>query len=724
MQIVSENEGADRETGLRRELDAAVLGRALRRRKRWIVAPALLCLIASGIGVNWVTPRYTAESKILVENQETFFTRADRSDAVSQVPLADDEAMQSQVQLVSSRDIARGVLKELDLAGNAEFDPAASGLGAVHRLLVLIGLERDPLRATAEDRLLTAYYDRLNVYPIARSRVLSVQFTSADPDLAARAANAVANRYIGLQSDAKRDNARVAATSLASLIADLKVRVAAADTRAQEFRASNGLLVGTNNTTITSQQLSDLTGQLAQARNAEAEAESRAKLLRDMIGQNRIADVPDVANSDLVRRISEQRVTLKAQIAQQAMTLLPAHPRMRELNAQLAALEGQMRAAGDKLAKSLENDSRIAAGRVENLQAVIDAQKATATTAGADQVRLNELEQQARLLRDQLEFSTQKYQEALARENAVSTPADARVISRAIAPELPSFPKKLPTIAIFTLAGLVLSIGIVIARELLSGRAFLADLPARGVVPPGPTVVPMGVPHHDAAPASRPAAGPPAPRPADDRPAVPDPDLVTMLDMVADHHRDGGGVRLLVMAGADAATAAPDGALLLGRALARRSRTILVDCGVDEGLALLLAAPRAAEAPPVRGLMNLLAGDTSFAEVIHRDPQSRLHIVPYGTGEVPRREDSSGVLVDALAETYDHVVLAVPQPEGSGTVFGASQADLAILLVTAKTDQTRIEADRAMLHGAGVPSIYVLDIADLGARPDRHTAAA
>ena len=177
-------------------------------------------------------------------------------------------------------------------------------------------------------------------------------------------------------------------------------------------------------------------------------------------------------------------------------------------------------------------------------------------------------------------------------------------------------------------------------------------------------------------------------------------------------------------AGADAAAAAPDGALRLGRALARRSRAILVDCGVDEGLALLLAAPRSPEAPPVRGLMNLLAGDTSFAEVIHRDPQSRLHIVPYGTGAASRREEGYGVLVDALAETYDHVVLAVPQPDGSGPVWGASQADLAILLVIASTDQAQIEADRATLHAAGVPSVYVLDLADLGAAPGRQTAAA
>ena len=60
----------------------------------------------------------------------------------------------------------------------------------------------------------------------------------------------------------------------------------------------------------------------------------------------------------------------------------------------------------------------------------------------------------------------------MARENAASTPADARVISRAVAPQLPSFPKKVPIIAIATIAGLVLSLGLLVARELLSGRAF------------------------------------------------------------------------------------------------------------------------------------------------------------------------------------------------------------------------------------------------------------
>ena len=44
-------------------------------------------------------------------------------------------------------------------------------------------------------------------------------------------------------------------------------------------------------------------------------------------------------NSELMRRLSEQRVTLRAQLAEQSSTLLDNHPRIKELRAQLADLD-------------------------------------------------------------------------------------------------------------------------------------------------------------------------------------------------------------------------------------------------------------------------------------------------------------------------------------------------------------------------------------------------
>ena len=64
-----------------------------------------------------------------------------------------------------------------------------------------------------------------------------------------------------------------------------------------------------------------------------------------MLREGRLDEVQDLANDESLRRFAETRVTLKAEIAEAARTLLPEHPRMKELNGQLAELDFQIRLA-------------------------------------------------------------------------------------------------------------------------------------------------------------------------------------------------------------------------------------------------------------------------------------------------------------------------------------------------------------------------------------------
>ena len=64
--------------------------------------------------------------------------------------------------------------------------------------------------------------ERLSVLSPTKTRVLSIEFTSRNPDLAAKGANAVAAAYLEFQQDAKRDSARGAAASLAELVTQLR----------------------------------------------------------------------------------------------------------------------------------------------------------------------------------------------------------------------------------------------------------------------------------------------------------------------------------------------------------------------------------------------------------------------------------------------------------------------------------------------------------------------
>ncbi len=331
------------------EIDLRALWAVLVRKRLFIIVPTFAALVLTWLAVNLVTPRYTGESQVLLENQENFFTRPQRDQSVSEASsLVDPEAVGSQIQLVTSRDLARRTIKALNLEGNPEFDPLVKGIWPLSRVLVLLGVMRDPTRLPPEERMLDAFQERLSVFSPTKTRVLTIDFQSRDPELAAKAANKLAELYLQEQSDAKRARAKAAAASLRSQIEELRGKLTEASAQVEAFRSSSGLLAGTNNMTVTGQQVAELNTELSRARTGQAEAQAKAGLIRDMIKQGRISEVPDVANNDFVRRIAEQRVTLRAQLASELRTLLPGHPRIKELTAQLDDLDGALKAAANQ----------------------------------------------------------------------------------------------------------------------------------------------------------------------------------------------------------------------------------------------------------------------------------------------------------------------------------------------------------------------------------------
>ncbi|MGP0061334.1 MAG: GumC family protein [Beijerinckiaceae bacterium] len=712
------------------DLDMRTLWAAVRLKKAWILVPTLAALLAAGAFITFVKPRYTAEAQVLLENQESFFTRPERSEAAHEFTSGPDpENVASQVQLVTSRDLGRRVIVALNLFGDAEFDPLVHGLGPISRVLVLFGVMRDPTRIPPEDRVLDAYLDRLTVFSPPKTRVLTIQFRSTDPELAARAANVIATLYIEMQSEVKRDAAKAAATSLTAEISDLRVKLARAEAESEQFRAGAGLLAGSNNMSITGQQFVELNSDLSKARTAQADAQAKASLIRDMLRQGRIGDVPDVANNDLVRRIAEQRVTAKSQLALESRTLLPGHPRIKELTAQIAGLDAELRAAAEKTVRALENEARIASSRVANMEAAIEQQKQSVTLANADDVHLRELERIAQGYRDQLQSSMTKYQEAVARENSPATPADARIFARASVPQEPTFPKKLPTLLFAGIAGFILSLGGVVSGQLLSGRNGKSDAISarprqtmpRQILEPRETF-------------GRSAADPRAAASDHDdfglkhskvmnvidsknlarlqEEDVPDKPIAELDESLASHRQwarlprdEGKGVRIVATSLADD-SAATARLVSFARELAREGRPIIVDLDAHSTRlsALLGARPQAS-----LGLTDLLNGQASFAEVIHRDHASRLHFVSFGMAPICEPAELDLVL-DALSQTYEFLIIVAPAMETDGLAMElAAHADLVALAASVEPDMAALEAASQDLYAAGAAEVILLD---------------
>ncbi|HEY8567400.1 MAG TPA: GumC family protein [Beijerinckiaceae bacterium] len=693
------------------------IGAALRRNRRWIILPALIAFLGSLVFVNTVSPRYTGEARIILESRDSYFTRPnqDRSDQPQQI---DEQAVASQVQVVMSRDLAREAIKRLGLVGNEEFDPLVGGVGLAQRLLMMVGLGRNPLDRAPEDRILENYYERLGVFPVGKSRIIAVEFRAKDPELAAKAANTIVELYLEFQEGAKKDNARSASTWLGGNIETLRTRVAQAEAKVETFRARSGLLMGTNSSSINTQQLSDLNTQLAQARSARADAEAKARLIRDMIKGGRAVEIPDVANNELIRRLTEQRINLRAQLALELRTLLPEHPRIKELNAQLTDLDNQIKGAAERTVRTLENDAKIAGSRVETLQSALDTQKTVVSRANENEVELRALEREARAQRDQLEAYLARYREATARDAENAVPPDARIVSRAIVPEKPSFPKKVPTISLVTLAAIVLSAGGIVARELLSTPVGAAEAAGRQPAPtsaraepvlarrdesdedeasvaaddrdeaqaafafdeaePTPVSEPVNAADAALAPldqseieeeapvtAAEPAPAPPAAEAAFDG-------LKRRLTRQPVGER---GRRILVTAPAQPAEAA-SAARGIGRGLADSAQTILlsIDAGPDDVAGL-------------PGFSDLVCGEASFLSVIGRETASRLHLVApgrQGAAALAKEWAAVDIALEALDQTYGWIVGVLHDP-----------TDAALLaLVAPRVDAVVIVSDR------------------------------
>jgi uncharacterized protein involved in exopolysaccharide biosynthesis/Mrp family chromosome partitioning ATPase len=717
------------------ELDLGSVGRALMRKKWWILGPAIAVAALSFAAVNMLTPRYKSEARIILDGSENVFFRPEAAKGSGERDRAvDTEAVTSQVQLALSRDLARQVIKQLRLGELPEFDSTLRGVSLIRYSLGALGLAKDPLNMTPEERVLEAYFERLTVFPVDKSRVISIEFQSADPELAAKVANTIADNYLLMQQSARQEATRAASKWLSGEIDVLRKRVAEAEARVEEFRSKSNLFIGTNNTSLSNQTLGESNRDLAAARSQKADLESKARVIRDLLKRGGPIESSEVLNSDRIRRLNEQRVTIRAQLAEQSSTLLDNHPRIKELRAQVASLDRQIREEALSVANSLETDARIAGERVNQIVASLDQLKQQASTTNSDDLELRAREREAKALRDLLESDLAKYREANARgESLGAMPADARIISRAVVSNTPFFPKKLPIVLIATLATLFVSAGFIATGELLGGNVYrsgetatVPDMEPVVVAPPPVEPVVVAAPGakrgwmpsffgkaKDAPPVDEPVAAEPAPVQAR-------ADDFSVLDIANAISEAGETGRLVAVIGAAQNVGTTRSAIALGRALARDARVLMIDLAFDHpNLAAISSDPGAP------GVADLARGTASFGEIITRDRSSRAQVIAAGRVG-PDTADAVmsqrvGIGMQALSRAYDHIIVdagALPNVQAERI---AQLAPCAVL-VAGDLGAAEAEAARARLSAAGFTDIAVF----AGVRPsdDAHGVAA
>ncbi len=448
---------------------AGLLGQVWK--KKWVV---LVLTLLTGAGLLFllsnVAPLYKSDARIIIESRESPFTRLNSEQNINSNQF-DEQAVGSQVEILSSDDLALKVISELNLTSHPEFRDEA-GPSFTSTILEMFGLSVAKPGITPEERVLTSFNKNLTVYASPKSRVIYIEFSSKDPALAQAVPNALADQYMKFIREFKLQSTEEATRWLGPEIDELRVKLREAEAKVAEFRSNSDILIGNNNALLATQQLSEAASELSRIRGEKSAAEGKVRAIRDAINSGGSLDViPEVISSSLIQRLREREVALEAQISELSTTLLPNHPRLKALKSQSENFQRQIRSAADNILISLDNNVDLFAQQEAVLLKQVDRLKAEASRVGEAEVELRALEREATAQRALLETYLTQYREAASRQNREYFPVDARIISRAIMPASAYFPKVIP----FTIAGMVamavLSIMFILTWALMTGKA-------------------------------------------------------------------------------------------------------------------------------------------------------------------------------------------------------------------------------------------------------------
>ena len=451
-------------------IDVSALFSAILRRLPRILLITLGLLVATFVVLMFQPRLYESSASILVESRSSPYVRASNEQAPTS---SGNEAgiVSSQIGLLKSRDTLLGVIDALDLRSVPEFNGSASGLSPLGVIMQLAG-RRASTPNSIDETVLTALNERLDVSQERDSRIISVAVSTTDPELSARIANAVAAAHVARRAQLSISDTADASGWLRAEIERLRVSVEEAESAVAEFRVNNDLFTGQNNTSLLDQQLSAIAAQITASQERKNTALSRASLIRGLIERDQpIEGVPDVRDSVVIQRLSEEKARLQGEQAQRSATLLANHPSIRALNAQIAELNNQIRIEGGRVAAALEAEAQIESDIEASLQADLARAKSSASLATRDNVTLDGLEREAKAQRDLLEAYLLRFNEASSRVDANSALPDVRVVSEAAPAVAPSSPKTSLIMSAVGLVAFVVQIGAVAFGELMSGRA-------------------------------------------------------------------------------------------------------------------------------------------------------------------------------------------------------------------------------------------------------------
>jgi succinoglycan biosynthesis transport protein ExoP len=677
-----------------------------RRRIRLLIAVALVIFIAVLVVTIRETPLYSSTASLIIDTRQQNVVE---SQQVLSGLTADTSVIDSEVEVLRSRQLAERVAEKLNLVSDPEFNPDLGEPGLVSGVVSSI---KGVFGAAAPDRArenlggneaiagtVDAVMSRTAVRRVGLTFVMNVTFTSESPTKATRIANAFVQEYLAGQLAAKSDATTGANAYLQQQLTQTGAQVSAAEAEAAQYRAQNGLL-SAEGATLTEQEISAYNQQLATVRAAQAEEEARLRTaLSQMARGSNGDDVGEALTSEVVQALRARRAEVSGRVADLSSRYGPRYPELIRAQGELSDIDEQIQAEIGRIVSNLQARVEVARGRTASMQNSLGAARGTLAGNNAASVRLGELERNADSLRKQQESLLQRYQETASQEGIQR--ADARVVSTATVPTKPTSPKVLLNLLLGVVLGGAAGVAAVILAEMMDTGLATSDAVERK----------LGIPHVGSVPLMSSVADP------QDRNLLPI-DYVTKkpLSAFAEAFRslrasvvytnDGSPVKLVTLTSSLPDEGKTTSAIGLARVSAQAgAKVLLVDCDLRRR-----AVTRMLRLDPTKGLTEVLLGAATLEEAIVLDEVSGAYILPATTDGMSKDvfgTPAMDALLDRLRANFDLVVMDTPPVLAVADSRAiAAKSDAVVLLVRwRKTPLRAVSAALRLLQQSNAPVV-------------------
>jgi uncharacterized protein involved in exopolysaccharide biosynthesis len=305
-------------------------------RQRRLATLLFLGIFLGAILTALLLPRkYEAEMKILVNRERVDAVVTPNPDSpvtAEPMPLISEEDLNSEVELLKSRDLLEKVVLLCDLESQEK--------SPWKQILERAGewLRGRPM--TGEERLARAVQtleDRLVVDPLKKTTLIRVSYTARDPELAARVLQTLAVHYQEKHAAVHRPAGTF--TFFEQETDHYRNELAIAEAQLTHFNTEQGIISAPDQKQLILQQLSQFEAELEQARANATEARERALALKSQARttpERQVTQMKKLDNAQLHSLLESTLLSLELKRSELLMKYAPEYPLVQQVEKQIS----------------------------------------------------------------------------------------------------------------------------------------------------------------------------------------------------------------------------------------------------------------------------------------------------------------------------------------------------------------------------------------------------